>query len=233
MVDQRLFLFETLAQIDNNIFFLATLQGGMWSSTTRSLCMFSSIWTIHRTTNGSTSRFHLKAFAPSYPLQHAFQRDIWDPSCPNFIMFYPKDKRLVYNLINFPILSIVFFSFLHNTSYATWTIPSFKCKHPLMWVHISHWPYGYPPLMLCSWQWTHWNPWCNLQHLCHHCAKCWFSHGMKTITCTSFNHIQLLLSTSRHCVYQIWYSHLSRCCHCRPNASRFTSPILCNSRILL
>jgi hypothetical protein len=32
-------------------------------------------------------------------------------------------------------------------------------------VHTSHRLYGYPPLTLCSWQQTHWNPWCNSQHL--------------------------------------------------------------------
>jgi hypothetical protein len=31
----------------------------------------------------------------------------------------------------------------------------------------------------------------------------------KTITCTSFNHIQLLSSTCQHCVYQRWHSHFS------------------------
>jgi hypothetical protein len=38
----------------------------MWSSTTPNLCVFSSIWTTHRTINGSSSKFHLGAFAPSY-----------------------------------------------------------------------------------------------------------------------------------------------------------------------
>jgi hypothetical protein len=96
-----------------------------------------------------------------------------------------------------------------------------------MCVHTSCLPYEYPHLMLCSWQRTHWNP-CNLWHLCHHCAKCWFPHGTRTITCASFNHIQLL---SQHCAYQRWHLHLNIRCHYRPNVSRFISPILCNSRI--
>jgi hypothetical protein len=54
---------------------------------------------------------------------------------------------------------------------------------------------------------------------------------MKTITCVSFNHIQFFLSTSWHCVYQRWHSHLSRHCHYRPNTSGFTSMILHNSKI--
>jgi hypothetical protein len=68
-------------------------------------------------------------------------------------------------------------------------------------------------------------------HLCHHWAKCWLPHGRKIITCVSFNHIQLLLSMSRHCAYQRWHSHFNRRCHCRPNASGFISLILHNSRI--
>ncbi len=120
---------------------------------------------------------------------------------------------------------------MHNTSCATWITPSLNCKHPLMCVHTSHWPYGYPSFTLCSWQWMRLNPWCNLQHLCCHCTRCWFPCGTRTITCTSFNHIQLLLLTHQHCVYQRWYSHLSRCFHCRPNANKLTSLLLCNSRI--
>jgi len=85
--------------------------------------------------------------------------------------------------------------------------------------------------MFCSWQQTHKNLWCNLQHLCCHCPRCWLSCGMKTITCVSFNHVQFLLLTNRHCVHQRWHLHLGWCYHCRPNASGFTSLILCNSRI--
>jgi len=144
----------------------------MWSSTTPNPCMCSSIWTTHWVTNGSTSKFHLRAFAPSYLFQHAFQWDIWSPSCPNFIMFYPKGRCLAYNLTNFPNLLIIFPNFSHNILYTTWTTPFLSCRHPLMCVHTSHQLYGYPPLKLCSWQWTHWNPWCNSRHLCHHNTKC-------------------------------------------------------------
>jgi hypothetical protein len=100
-----------------------------------------------------------------------------------------------------------------------------------MCMHTSHQPYGYPPLTLCSWQWTHWNPWCNLQHFWCHWAKCWFPRGTRTITCASFNHIQLFSSMSWHFIYQRWHSHFNQHCHCQPNASGFTSPILHNLRI--
>jgi hypothetical protein len=100
-----------------------------------------------------------------------------------------------------------------------------------MYVHTSHRPYWYPPFALCSWQRTHWNPCFSLWHLYHHYARCWFPCGMKTITCISFNHIQLFLLMSWHCAYQRWHLHLSRHCHCRPKASKFTSLILRNPRI--
>ncbi len=96
-----------------------------------------------------------------------------------------------------------------------------------MCVHTSHRAYGYPLLTLCSWQWMHWNPWCNSQHLCCHYMICWLSLVTRTITCASFNHIQLLLSMNWHYVYQRWHSHSSQHCHCRPNTSEF---ILHNSK---
>jgi hypothetical protein len=146
-------------------------------------------------------------------------------------MLWPKGRRLIYSSTSFPNLLIVFPIFLHNILYTTWTTPSFNYMHSSMCVHTSHWPYGYPPFTLCSWQWTHQNPWRNLQHLCHHCTRCKFSYGTKIITCASFNHIQLLSSMSQHYVYQRWHSHLNQHCHCQPNTSGFISIIICNSMI--
>jgi hypothetical protein len=80
---------------------------------------------------------------------------------------------------------------------------------------------------LCSWRWMRRNPWCSLLHLCWHCVKCWLPHVMRTITCTSFNHVQFLSSMT----LQRWYSHLSWRCHCWPNISRFISLILRNQVI--
>ncbi len=48
--------------------------------------------------------------------------------------------------------------------------------------------------------------------------RCWVPRGIRTITCTSFNHIQFLSLISRHCVYQKWHSHPSQCFHCWPNS---------------
>jgi len=232
MVDQCSFFSETLTWVDDNTFFFS-------SNTSRqhvifyhlSPCVSFSIWTIHRATNGSIWRFHLGMFTLSYPFQHIFRQNIWSPSCPNFIMFWPTiyawfTTRLIF--LTFRLFSSIFYIVFHMRLGLP---PSFNCRHTLMCMHTSHQPYGYPLLMLCSWQQTHWNPWCKLQHFCRHCARCLFSRGTRTITYVSFNHIQLLLLMSRHCAYQIWHLHLSQRCHCRPNVSEFTSSILCNSRI--
>jgi len=56
-------------------------------------------------------------------------------------------------------------------------------------------------------------------------------HDTFVIIGRTFNHIQLLLLMSRLCAYQIWHSHFSWCCHCRPNENGFIFSILHNSRI--
>ncbi len=171
----------------------------MCSSTTPSPCVSSSIWTTHWATYNSTSRFHLGTSAPSYPFQHIFWWDIWSSSCLNFIMFSPRGKHLAYNSTNLPNLFDYlpqFFAqyFIHNLDYPILQLhASFDvCAHiPLtLWGSTS-----YVVLMAMN---AHWNPWCNSQHLCHHCMKCWFPHGIKIVTCASFNHIQFLSSTNRH-----------------------------------
>jgi len=132
-------------------------------------------------------------------------------------MFWPRGECLAYNLTTFPKLLIRFFDFFHSASNMTWIASSFNCKYPLMCVHTSHRPYGYPPLTLCSCQRAHMNSWCNSLHLCCHYEGCWLPCGARTTTCTSFKHIQLLLSMNQHCAPQRWHLHLSWRCHCRPN----------------
>jgi hypothetical protein len=129
--------------------------------------------------------------------------------CLKFILLWPKGRHLAFISTNLPSYLIIFPSFLHNILYTIWNTPSFNCTHPSMCVHPSHRTYGYPPLMLCSWQWTHWNPWCNSWHLCCHYARCWFPCGTRIITCTSFNYIQLLSLMNWHYVYQKWCSYFS------------------------
>jgi len=148
-----------------------------------------------------------------------------------FSCFGPRVDTWLTTRPIFPTFWLSSLVFFHSTSYATWITPSLNCRHPLMCVHTSHWPYEYPPPTLCSWQRMHWNLWCNSWHLCHHCKRCWFPRGMITITCVSFNHIQLVLLTNQHHVYQKWHLHPSRCCHYWPNTSGFTSPTLHNSKI--
>ncbi len=57
-------------------------------------------------------------------------------------------------------------SLIFSTTLRTWLgLPHpFIYMHPLMCVNTSHQPYGYPLFTLCSWQQTHWNPWCNSRH---------------------------------------------------------------------
>ncbi len=66
MVETFLLFWSPSTSQQQHISFPITPQGDMWSSTIPRSCMSSSIWTIHWATNGSTSRFHLRAFAPSY-----------------------------------------------------------------------------------------------------------------------------------------------------------------------
>jgi hypothetical protein len=109
--------------------------------------------------------------------------------------------------------------------------PSLNCMYLSMCVHTSHWPYGYPPLTLCSWQWTHMDPWCTSWHFCCHCVGYWFPHMAKTTTCASFKHVQFFSLMNQHCVHKKWHSQLSWRCHWRPNTSWFTSLILRHPRI--
>jgi len=142
-------------------------------------------------------------------------------------MFWLYGGHLVYNLTSFLSILITFPSFLHNVSAMTWTTTSFNCKYPLMCVHTSHWSYRYPPFMLCPYQRTHKNPWCNLRHFCCHCMKCWLPCGKRTITCVSFNCIQLL-----SCCVNIVFTKDGICTIVDVAiVNGFTSPILCNSKI--
>ncbi len=98
--------------------------------------MSSSIWTTHWTTNGSTSKFHLKMFAPSYPFQHVFWQDIWRRLCSKFIMFWPKGKHL-----SSPVFCTTLHIQLGLPHPSIISIPRCVCTHPinLMGIHILHW----------------------------------------------------------------------------------------------
>jgi hypothetical protein len=123
------------------------------------------------------------------------------------------NQRLAYRSSSLPNLSIIFPNFSHNTSYVTWTTPSFKCMHPLICVHTSIDSMGIY-LLRCA----HGNERTKTSYVIHDtfvatARDAGFPRGTNIITCTSFNHNQLFLSMSRHCVYQKWHSYLSRCCH--------------------
>jgi hypothetical protein len=67
MLDQHPFLLEALTWINNNNFLSNNTLRRHVIFYHPQACVFSSIWTTHYITNGSTSKFHLGAFAPSYP----------------------------------------------------------------------------------------------------------------------------------------------------------------------
>jgi hypothetical protein len=50
---------------------------------------------------------------------------------------------------------------------------------------------------------------CSLQHFYCHCLRCWLSCRMRTITCISFNHVQLLWFINPHYVHQRWNSYFN------------------------
>jgi hypothetical protein len=144
-------------------------------------------------------------------------------------MFWPKGKHLIYSLTSFPNLSNIFLSFLHITSYVTWTISSFNCMHPLMCVHKSIHPMSIH-LLRCAHGDEH-----TKTHdvICDTFVAIAWDVGFHMLLPLHFffNHIQLLWLMNQHCAYQRWHSHLSQHCHCWPNTSGFTSLILQNSRI--
>jgi hypothetical protein len=123
-------------------------------------------------------------------------------------------------------------SLVFSTTLQLWLIlphPSFTsilrciCTHPidLMGIHLLRYVHDN----------EHTNPLCSSWHLCCHCTGCWLPRWVRTTTCVSFKHIQLLSLMNWHCVHQIWHSHLSWCYHCWPNTSKFTFPILNHLRI--
>jgi hypothetical protein len=145
-------------------------------------------------------------------------------------MFWFRSGCLAYNLTNFPRVLINFPDFFHNISNMTWTAPSLNCKYPLMCVHTSHQPYGYPPLHCAH----------DNKHIRTHGAVCdtfvaivrgvWLSHGARTTTCAFFKHLQFLPLISQYCAHQRWHLHFSRCC-CRPKMNGFIPLILHHPKI--
>jgi hypothetical protein len=121
------------------------------------------------------------------------------PIMPKFYHVWPYRGCLLYNSSNLPNLLIIFPNFLYITSDVAWINTSFNYKPPpplpptpQMCMHTSNWPYECSPFMLCPWQWMHGDPWCNPQHFCCNCAKCWLICGTRTTTCTFFNNVRFL-----------------------------------------
>jgi hypothetical protein len=214
MVDQRPFFLETLAWVDNNTFLFEQHFKATYDLLPPQACAcFLPFKQLIRQQmvqfqDSISERLH----------HHTFSNMLFNmiSEAHHVRVFSCSEPRVGTWLTTWPIFPTFWLSslvFFHSTLYATWITPSFNCRHLSMCVHTSHWPYEYPPPMLCSWQRMHWNLWCNSWHICHHCKKCWLPRGTITITCVSFNHIQLLSLTNQHHVYQKWHLHPSRCCH--------------------
>jgi len=145
MVDQNPFLLETLSW-QQHISFLAKPQSNMWSFSAPNPCMSFSIWTIHRATNGSTSRFHLKVSTPSYPLNNMLSNEIFKAHHAQILScFSPRVGTWFIVRLVFPAFQLFFpiFSIAHQTRLGLphpsilgifWCI----CTHPIgpMGIHL-------------------------------------------------------------------------------------------------
>jgi hypothetical protein len=106
--------------------FLATLQDGMWSFITPNIGVFYSFWIIYRTTNGSISKFHLRASNMPFSICSLmrYSRLI----VHKFYHVLVLSGHLAYSSISFPNLSIIFPNFFHIISNAVKTTTSFNCR---------------------------------------------------------------------------------------------------------
>ncbi len=86
MVDQSLPSYSFNASWHQHLPFPTIVQDGIAPNTSVSF----SFWTIYRTTNGSISKFHLRASTPSCIFQYVFWWDVRGPLCLNLIMFWPS-----------------------------------------------------------------------------------------------------------------------------------------------
>jgi hypothetical protein len=92
------------------------------------------------------------------------------------VLFTTRLVFLAFRLFS-PIFSMAFCTWLGLPHLSIVRIPWCVCTHPIdpMGVHF-----------LC---YFHSNEHIGTHHLCQDCMRCWLPHGMKTITCASFNHI--------------------------------------------
>jgi hypothetical protein len=108
------------------LYFLATPQSNMWSSTTYNMNMFSSFWTIHWTTNGLTSGFHLETNA-----HHTFSNMFFDKIFEThraWILSCSNHRAIIWFITQwvfptFQLFSLVFFTIF-------WT--QLGLSHPLI-----------------------------------------------------------------------------------------------------
>jgi len=161
MVDQRPFLLETLTWVNNNTFpFQQHLKVAYdLLPPLVHACFFSFEQLIEQQIvwfqNSILKHLH------HHTLSNMFCNEIFEAHCAWILLC--SSRRASAGFIVKPIFlgSINFHSLFHNALNTTWTAPSLNCKYPLMCVHTSHQPYGFPPFTSCSWQQVHMNPWCS------------------------------------------------------------------------
>jgi len=157
----------------------------MWSFTTLSPYMFSSIWKIHWATNGSTSRLER---LHHHTLFNMFFNETFEAFCAWILScFNPGVSTWVTTQLVFlafwlssPIFCTIFHTWLGPPHSLITSILRCVCTHPIdpMGIHF-----------LCC---VHGNECTRTHDAIHdtfvsHNVKCWFPCWIKTITCTSFN----------------------------------------------
>jgi len=192
------FPFEALTWIDNNT--------SKWHVILHCPhpCVSSCIWTIHQATNGSTSKFHLGVLH-----HHTFSSMLSDGKSQAHCVQILSCSRLeasVWFITQLIFSTFWLFSLIFSKTLRTWlglphpsiaNILQCVCTHPidLMGIHFLCYVHGKEcigthDVIRDTFVTIAWN------------AS--FSHGMKTITCASFNHIQLLSLMTRHYAHQRW-----------------------------
>jgi hypothetical protein len=108
----------------------------MWSSTTPNLRIFSYVWTIYQTTNGSTSNFCLGQSTPSYLFQYFFEEIVEIYRAQILSCYGPKVSVLLTLWTIFQIVQLYFLVL----STSLWT--QLRLPHPsiasILWCMCTH-----------------------------------------------------------------------------------------------
>jgi hypothetical protein len=154
----------------------------MWFSITPSPCVSFFIWITQRDKKWFNFKIPFWSVHTIIPFPTCSPTRYLRPIVPKFYHVLAQGWGVWFTTRSifpaFPLFSTVFF-----TSLYTWLglphpsivgILRCVCTHPIdpMGIHFLFCAHGIE---------------CNLRHLCHHYLRCRLPHGMKTVTCTSFN----------------------------------------------